>query len=175
MLGDVESISDSVLQLGLLELVKLRLVKPVFVATPAAGAEWTQTVPAGVIWEVVSIQETLVTSAVVANRTQQWTLTDGSTEVLRQASNTTTGASTTQRTGWQQLLGAIVSPSGITLLPLGVVIAQAGYVFKSTTALIDVADQYSSIVFQVREWSVDQVRQMARWFARNVAPHGLDI
>src|SRR6516162_1693189 len=42
--------------------------RPVAITTPAAGANWTVTVPGGRMWRPIAINATLVTSAAVANR-----------------------------------------------------------------------------------------------------------
>lgn len=44
---------------------------------PAAGAEPVLTVPAGVVWELISLNVTLVTAATAANRRVHFAITDG--------------------------------------------------------------------------------------------------
>lgn len=52
-------------------------------ADPAAGAEWTVTVPAGSIWRILSVQAQLVTNATVANRQAQFIVDNGNgTEII---------------------------------------------------------------------------------------------
>ena len=48
--------------------VEFGLPERIAVTTPAAGAEWTQTVPANTIWLVTAIGMQLVTGAAVPNR-----------------------------------------------------------------------------------------------------------
>lgn len=53
----------------------LGLIKTVTTANPAAGAQISQTVPAGVIWKIKGIRARLTTDATVANRYAKYFLT----------------------------------------------------------------------------------------------------
>lgn len=53
------------------------------VANPAAGSDWTKTVPAGEIWLVHSVRFTLLTSAAVQDRLVMLSITQAGVETLR--------------------------------------------------------------------------------------------
>lgn len=114
---------------------------------PAAGAEWSQTVPAGESWQLTSIRFSLVTSAVVANRIPSIVFDNGVTVVGRYATAASQAASLTTT-----YTGSVDTPSS-ALLGTEVVIAiprmilPSGYRIRSLTTAIDVADDYSAPVF----------------------------
>ena len=54
-----------------------RVRRLVPVTSPAAGADWLTTVPAGHVYDLVSVQEQLVTSAVAGTRNARLQVNDG--------------------------------------------------------------------------------------------------
>lgn len=124
------------------------------VATPAAGANWTQLNDSGGGWLVRGIAYTLVTSAAVANRLNGVTATAGedvwfrTTAQLVQTATLTRGYSAWPGSPATTVdAGALLMPwptDGLWLPP--------GHVLASTVALIDVADQLSLIVLDVIEY-----------------------
>lgn len=124
------------------------------VASPAAGADWTYTVPGGYWQRLLGGSARLVTSAVVATRQAWIQYTDG-TNVLTASS--TTGGMTAGATWKLFISGGPVAGNGVAtanfeLLALPGIWLQPGYTIGTVTNLIDVGDQWSSIVLWVESW-----------------------
>jgi hypothetical protein len=147
------------------ELLRQRLVKEVPVASPAAGAEWSTVVPAGTTWELLSVQETLATSAVVANRVASVQVPDASAaRVLRIAGGGLDAASLTTMETFAAGLGTTENVSHHQApLPAPPAILPGGWQVGSLTTNIDVGDQYSAILVVVREWSTQNVQASLDW------------
>lgn len=118
---------------------------------PAAGAEmvWTMPASAPASFQVVSMRLQLITSAAVANRRPRFLFLDNSAaplEFWRQASGSDQAASLTwiyclsQTAPAQAVQGLTVSLGLPTELTIG-----PGFQFKTSTLLIDAADQWSSL------------------------------
>jgi len=123
-------------------------------ATPAAGAEISETVPVGARWELLVFKATLTTSAAAANRLPALTIDDGTTEYYRDQFATNEVASTTYRNIWAAGLGLNSGLNTLTqrgALPVGLRLA-AGYRIRTVTTAIDAADQWSAVQYLVREW-----------------------
>lgn len=143
------------------DLVKLRLVRPVFIASPAAGAEWSFVVPGGVTWEVIAVRAAFVTSAVVATRIPELDFTDADAKILgRIPPPATQVASTSTNILWNRGFGDHLNSGGISgaALPFDLPLS-SGYTLRSNTFAIDVGDQWSAIVLFVREWDVTALMQ----------------
>lgn len=149
--------------LGMFELLRQRLVREIVVAPPAAGAEWSQTVPPGAAWEPLSILEAFTTSAVVANRTPRIRVSDPDGGLVsRVASTIVQAASGTNRYTFLPTVTASVTANAATIvLPLPAVLIPSGWVIASDTSTIDVGDQYTGVILVVREWSVPAVQAAA--------------
>jgi hypothetical protein len=120
---------------------------------PAAGAEASDTVPAGLRWRLITYQITLVTSAVVNARNPSLIIDDGANIVHQSGANATTPASTTARYLWGAGVGAFGStgngnqgalPDNLTL--------PGGFRLRTSTALIDAGDNYGAPQFLVEEF-----------------------
>lgn len=123
------------------------------VRTPAAGANWSLTVPGGKRWWIDTLSYRLTTSAVVANRLSAVTVTDGTTEVWRGGPLAQFGASTAHYicgadgfTGNTGTAFVLASPFQTPRFWL-----EAGYVIAVVTYLLDAADQYNTINLLVTE------------------------
>ena len=119
------------------------------IANPAAGAEWTFTVPAGFVYELISVHWVLATSAVVLNRVSGVVVKDTGANVLGVwRGGVTQPASQTQNYSLGPFdgqsdpngnFGAIVVPAPRNIrLP-------AGFQMISNSHGLDVGDQYSAI------------------------------
>lgn len=140
---------------------------------PAAGAEISEAVPAGVRWEILSIKYVLTCAAVAATRFSQLLLDDGTANVFAQMSQVT--GLTTGQVGtftWAQGLAnqLVVVAAGTpnitapfpTHLRMG-----PGFRWRTLTAAIQGADQYSAIQYLVREWFIGSVTPFSFvWDAR---------
>ena len=127
-------------------------------ANPAAGANFSQTVPAGVTWIVTAIDYQIVTSATVANRNAAIVITDpvGSEVAAIQvaanqvASTTWTYVHTPSWAGADVNVGARVTAT----LPDDGVPLQPGSTVKSAVAALQAGDQIQNIVITVVEQPV---------------------
>lgn len=121
---------------------------------PGAGADITEATPSGARWRLVGFRAALTTSAAVANRDVQLILDDGANEYWRQAANANQTASLTFTYAGGNIgdraNGASVNdvqfatPAGAVMMP--------GWRFRTSTALIDVADQWAVPRYAVEEW-----------------------
>lgn len=163
-----DALIDSLINAGLYDLLRLRLVREIPLPQPLAGAEVRAVVPGGVIWEVLALRSTLTTSAVVANRVASVAITDADGVLTQRYFSTRSqaasgGAAYTFAAG----LGASVANSGSDdPMPAPPPVALAGWTVATLTALLDVGDQWSSGVLLVREWSPQQIAVQAQWIER---------
>lgn len=158
------------------QLLRFRLVRFFNVPSPAPGQDVFVTVPAGVTWEILTARCLFTTSAVVASRANSLVLNDqDGLQVFRANANTTIAASSSGQITWASGLGYAGSSGGLNgPLPSPPLIAPSGYVVRTITGSIDVADQYAQFNLQVREWSAGQVAQhmekvLADTFALRIA------
>lgn len=124
---------------------------------PAAGAEWTQAVTPGTVWQVNSIAARLVTSAVAANRTARVTLADGSVTYLRAGGSGVQVASTTIDYNWfgSGIPAAANASTICNPFPIYPFVVQGGHSIVSSVSLIDATDQWSQIALYVYEISME--------------------
>lgn len=132
------------------------LAKPVQVANPAAGADWTYTVPASSRNRIVSLSATLTAAAAVANRFVSLIIDDGANVVAVIPSgitlvativNTYTFADSVPQTAAFDLKSAAPLPSNIILPP--------AYRVRVTTTNIQAADQWTNIWLHIHDWIND--------------------
>ena len=119
------------------------------IANPAAGAEWTFTVPAGQVMEILSLHWVLATSAAVANRVSGFEILDGAGNVVGiwrggavQAASLTENYSIGPFDGQSDPngnFGAIIVPA-----PQGLHLP-AGFTIRSLSQNLQAGDQYSQI------------------------------
>lgn len=144
------------------------LVRPrvVAVPSPSAGSEWSTSVPAGTSWSVRAVIAKLTASAVVANRAPAVTLSDGTTTFARigvssvTSANNSTTYSLLHSLGYTQTsVGANNADSGWPSLPLF-----SGATIASSTAGLDVGDQWSQValyVIETRERTANEMQAFA--------------
>jgi hypothetical protein len=125
-----------------------RFYKSVVVPNPAAGADWSVTVPASEVWSLVTITATLTTSAAVANRLPSLVVTDGNVRYARMSAVNTQAASLTSIATWGPY-GQSGQTGTVVRGILPVAALGPGETIGSLTDLIDVADQWSAIVLRV--------------------------
>lgn len=122
--------------------------------TPAAGAEVFETVPTGARWQLLYFKLQLATSAVVANRGVTLNFDDGTNFYFVATQGTTQAASSTTSLYWAHGFPNVVSANEsnrLQGLPTNALLP-AGHRIFTSTAFIDVADQFSSVRYVVREW-----------------------
>jgi len=125
------------------------------ITAPAAGADFTTTVPAGMRWRPITFSAVLTTSAVAANRQPEIIITNGVNTIWQcgvQASIVASTAASVTGTTTNPGTDVVATNFHFTLPPA--MFMEGGYVLKSLTAGIQAADQWSSIVLQTESWLV---------------------
>jgi hypothetical protein len=158
------------LELTLAELLRQRLVLEVNPANPAAGAEIVQAVPAGEVWELLTIAYRLSTSAAVANRSSAIAVFNPNNLLVAQIDPPAVQAAGAAKDySYQQEIGAAIAGAvNTSFLPAQGMSLGPGYQIKTVTAAIDVADQYSRAVIMVRQWSIAEALARAEYIERNL-------
>lgn len=167
-------IRRSAWSLALFQLLELALVREVIVAAPAAGVEWTATVPAGSSWEVLLVKSVLATSAVAGARVPALVVKDGDgNAVARFNPGVTLAANGSSVVTYVAGAGATPVQSGfVAPLPTPPLIMPAAWSFTSLTVSLDVGDAYTAIILQVREWSPGRVARFLRYLTDDLAGAG---
>jgi len=131
----------------------LGLISSVAGSDPAAGAEWSITVPAGARWRVLGVIATLTTSATVASRIATLVVDDGTNWLYNSAAQTAQGASQYVVYCWGAALPSAATAGGVSNnpLPTGLDLAP-GYRLRSSTANLQVGDDWSAPRALVQEW-----------------------
>jgi hypothetical protein len=120
---------------------------------PAAGVEISETVPPGVRWRLVSFQGTLTTSAAVANRFPGILIDDGTTVLLFSrslAAQTASNGVNHSWADWGAQSTTLGSPNALPIPP-GLILA-AGFRIRTSTAALDVGDNWTAPQYLVEEW-----------------------
>lgn len=122
-------------------------------SNPAAGAEFTETVPAGARWEVLVFHAQFNASAAVATRHPELTITDGTNELERVPSAAGITANGIARIAVTPTNGMQTSSAGANYVvpSFSPFLLTAGCQIKSTTLNIQAADQWASLQYLVRE------------------------
>lgn len=146
-----------------------RTIRVVQIANPAAGADWSVTVPGGRLWRPLGITAKLVTSAVAGTRSPALKLTDQTNTLVELAPFSTQATGLTVLYSWSNgsVSGAGSSATGVITTALPDWVLPAGYVIGPTTAAIDTGDQWSQVVAWVEEVDtqprgVHEIRQIMR-------------
>lgn len=122
-------------------------------ANPAAGADFTITVPAGARWRVNVGRLIFVTSAAVAARRMVLVLDDGALVYFEQDTFETQPASSSDSycfTAYGFLAAALVTLHMVPMPPD--LVMPAGHRLRSVVQNIQAADQISAIHFLIEEW-----------------------
>lgn len=129
------------------------VVLAVPVSNPAAGADWTVTVPTGARWQVQGVTATLATSATVATRVPQFEIRDAGGVLLytQGGASVAAGVAASQFSWTGGVPQQANNQRAIEPLPDFCWLAQ-GMAIDTTTASIQVGDQWSSIRILVVEW-----------------------
>ena len=127
------------------------------VGNPAAGADWSLSVPAGARWDLISASALFTSSVGVATRLPRLIVDDGTNTLFEAPAIFPQAASLAITQSWgagaggpvttDELTGGSVSsglPNDFMLL--------AGWRVRSSTGAIQVGDQWSAISVSVLEW-----------------------
>ena len=126
----------------------VRVRQAIPVAQPAAGADWTLTVPGGHLYVPLALGFTLATSAAVANRLVRLGWGDGVRSTFTVPYSNVQAASLT----WHYSAVPDVNAYGVGtefLAPLPPVTLPAAWTIGTRSQLLDAADQFSSIFVHV--------------------------
>lgn len=130
------------------------LIRSITGATPSAGAEISETVPAGARWELLTFLATFTASAAAATRNPTLRMDDGALIYFTAGDINSLTAGQAFKYCWST--GGAYSATAprstfAGAIPIGLRLA-AGHRIRTLTATIDVGDQYSAIQYLVREW-----------------------
>lgn len=115
---------------------------------PAAGADWTFTIPAGTRKRVVSVSALLTTAVAVANRFASIIIDDGVNIVAQIPSGFAQAASLANQYTFADSTTGTASASNVSIASLpSNLILPAGFRVRSLTGGIQAADQWSNIFF----------------------------
>ena len=122
----------------------------------AANTEFSESVPSGAVWELLAVRATLVTDANVANRQASLILDDGTNTFCTSYPVSNHAASTTVVYNWVTELGASYTTvtTNVQLLPLPKILLGPGFRVRSSTASIQVGDNWGVPAFLVVEYDL---------------------
>lgn len=125
--------------------------KVVTVANPGAGLEWTATVPAGKMWEVLAINWTFTPDATVGNRYSKLRTSDGTTEmsIIRASNVLATGTAYDMMYGNSSSVSG--SAAGLIMTQWKPIVLPTGGYIKSQTVSIQAGDAHTNIYLYVKE------------------------
>lgn len=131
-------------------------IRSIAVADPAAGAEWSQTVPTNARWRVLGVDAALVTDATVANREAVLTIDDGASIVAEIAAGTAQAASLTRRYSFARGVQR-GGPAASTIInaPIPDAILMGGYRIRSVTTNLQAGDNWGAPQLWVEQWIED--------------------
>lgn len=123
------------------------------VAQPAAGLDFTATVPAMARWRVQCLQAQLLTSAVVANRVPHLVITDGQGHTMYNfpSPGNQVPSTTFQYSAGTTIVTTQFDGAQVLVLPYPMKLLQGWTIGMLSTAL-QAGDQWSNIVIHVKEW-----------------------
>lgn len=132
------------------------VIRSIAGADPAAGAEWSETVPTNARWRLLGVDAALVTDATVANREVVLTIDDGAAIVAEVAAGTAQAASLTRRYSFARGVqrGA---PAASTIIngPAPDAMLMGGYRVRSVTTALQAGDNWGAPQLWVEEWIED--------------------
>lgn len=127
------------------------------VPNPAAGVDWTQTVPTGARWLLHGIYATLTTAVAAGNRQPLLVLDDGVNRLTAQNTALVQAGSLANDWTWDPgnpTTGVFANSVNDIDLPFPVPLF-AGYRVRTVTLALQAADQWSGIRLLVEEWLED--------------------
>lgn len=121
---------------------------------PAAGADFTLTVPQSEFWRIVAVTATFTTAAAVANRRPRFTIRQTGVYLMDFPTATDITAGLTTQVTWVQ---GQVAETGLVNSRLVAPIPEqlwvpATFEIESLTDNIQAADQWSTIIIQYERW-----------------------
>lgn len=117
---------------------------------PAAGTDWSLTVPAGSLYALVSVYAELVTSATVADRAPRLQLSTGDQVYLDIVPQAAQAASLTYRYQWGRHIGTYALGAG-QVIGIPEIVLEPGSTVAVVTDNLDGTDQWSAPVLYLVE------------------------
>lgn len=133
--------------------------EPVYVKSPAAGADWKYTVDGRYYERLISARYVFTASAVVANRTIVLDITDANGVIIGEAAGS---AAITANAVYHEFFSTSApdyayNPASSVYHWFPDLLLPPGWSVQSVTTGIDVGDQYSSLVLLVQRYPSDIV------------------
>lgn len=126
-------------------------------ATPAAGADISESVPSAVRWQLLSLRATLTTSAAVANRQVGLTLDDSTNRFYDSAQGPAQAASLAWAYTFAPLgVAQVQTNTQVSIQTPADFPLEAQFRIRTVTLAIQAADQWSGLFYLVREWQGQQ-------------------
>ncbi len=123
------------------------------IATPAAGVDFTFTLPAITRMRIIAVSGLLTTAVAVANRLPSLILDDGANILAAIPSGNTEVASLAAQYTWADSCQQVAAFDNKVIAPLpGQTYLQAGFRIRSTTTGIQAADTWTNIFFLSQVW-----------------------
>lgn len=119
---------------------------------PAAGQEFSHTVPAGVRWELISLQAPLVTDATVSNRVAQFIVDDGVNTLFFTSSVILQAASLTINYNLYPIGYAQTNYQSRVTVPIPDFTLLTGWRVRSVTFSMQAGDNWGPPILTVKEW-----------------------
>lgn len=121
---------------------------------PAAGNDWSETVPTGARWELIAVRAALNTNATVINRYAHLRLNANGATLGIYGASAALPASTGVKFNWGAGLPTQApNPSGEGMLPFPMGLrAMGAYVIASYTGNLQAGDDWDAPIVTVREW-----------------------
>lgn len=120
---------------------------------PAAGAEISETVPAGARWLFRALRATLVTDATVANRTPVLNFDDGANIYASAGPNFNIAASQNAILQYADIGQGFVQASTDIMIPAPAnILLAGGHRIRTITGSIQAGDNWSAPVYSIEEW-----------------------
>lgn len=120
---------------------------------PAAGNDFSETVPTGARWRLINLHVALTTSIAAANRNPLFIMDNGTTPFFELYPSAVQTASLTVHYQLSNGLALAAASSGLATLPLpNAVILGAGFRFYVATTALQAGDDWAAPWYQVEEW-----------------------
>jgi len=127
-------------------------MRAVIGGAPAAGAEISDTVPAGRQWILRAARTSLTTSAAVANRDPSLIVDDGAGNIMAQSVDSTLITATqTFALSWAAGFAFVAGAVAISIPWVNECRLLPGWRIRTSTNLIQAGDQYAAPVYMVEE------------------------
>lgn len=143
------------------------LLREVVVPDPAAGTEWSVTVPAGALWLPQAVYGIYAATAIAGTRLPSLVFSNGEQVWARVITAAGVAANATGRFSWMRDYGdhfnIAADPTRNQSLPR--LLLRPGTVLSSSTTAKDVGDQWSGVIISIVE-VVEMTPEVARAYDR---------